>query len=607
MTEAVAGAPERGRAGEIVSVAVTGALLSATIYLSVAGYRHFVAHTFVPMSQDGVWMSPLSYLIFFLVPAFPLVVLAATGRLTRTSAIRSAVVLSVWLTIFAILLPVTAIHRAAAAVLAAGGAVAMGRLVVGNPSVWLPRLRQLRAVTLVLLVGVVLGTVGSRTVATRRAYASLRSLGSAGADAPPNVLLIILDTVRAASMSLYGYGRATTPQIDAFAARGVVFDWAMAAAPWTLPSHASMFTGQYAGRLSTGFSQTLDTHEPTLAEVFRDRGYETAGFVANQHYVAWDSGLDRGFLTYFDFPTTFVQLLKSSWFGQSMVANELYRAQSRDDVIRILKNFKLYVPPKPEGDENSATDLTDRVLRWQATRQAGPFFAFLNYYDAHTPYKPSPKWRQKFADKPKARDLYEADIAYMDDEIGRLLRTLDARGVLTNTLVIIASDHGEQFGEHTMYGHGNSLYLPLLHVPLVIVQPGRVPAGVRVTRTISLRDLAATVAAQAGLDSVGRFPGSSLATFWRDSAATGSTALAELYRSDAPTAANSFERSKQYALVDDSLHYVWRGNSKPELYAYRGDPTEATDRAGTTVGRPTATAMHQRVVEEIRRDTTRRR
>ncbi|MFN8583339.1 MAG: sulfatase-like hydrolase/transferase [Gemmatimonadaceae bacterium] len=360
---------DRGRPREVVGLAVTGALLSAVIYVGVVAYTHFIAHAFVPASRDAAWMSPLSYLVFFLVPALPCAWYA--GRKSRAQGARLGAGLAVGLTIFAILLPQTAIHRLAALLLAVGCGVAAGRVVGASPDAWAPRIRLLRRALIALLLAAGIGSAAYRSWSTRQEYASLPVMADGSA---PNVLLIILDTVRAASMSLYGYDRQTTPQIAEFAKRGVVFDWAMSASPWTLPSHASMFTGQYVGRLSTGFLQTLDTKEPTLAEVLRSRGYETVGFIANQHYTAWDSGLDRGFLQYFDFPRTTVQLLKSSWYGQSVIANELYRAQSWSDVLKTLRQFKLYVTPKPEGDPQSATEISDQFpphgMRRRASRPA---------------------------------------------------------------------------------------------------------------------------------------------------------------------------------------------------------------------------------------------
>ncbi len=592
---------DRGRPREVLGLAVTGALLSAAIYVGVVGYRHFVAQTFVPASRDSAWMSPLSYLLFFLIPALPVALFVR--RRTRSQGVRAGVILSVGLTVFAVLLPQTAIHRVAAVVLAIGAGIAVARVVASRPDAWMPRIRAFRRILLAVVVVVGVTSPAYRAWSTRRAYAALPPLADGAA---PNVLLIILDTVRAASLSLYGYERPTTPEIDAFAKRGVVFDWAMSASPWTLPSHASMMTGQYVGRLSTGFTQTLDAAEPTIAELFQARGYETVGVIANQHYTAWDSGLQRGFLYYSDFPRTFVQLLKSSWYGQTVIANDLYRARSFNDVLKTLRQFKLYVVPKPAGDEHTATDITTDFLAWHSKRQARPYFAFLNYYDAHAPYTPTRKWRNKFSQAPKSKDLYEAEIAYIDSEVGRLLRTLESRGALKNTVVVITADHGEQFGEHKLHGHGNSVYLPLLHVPLVVVNPEQVPAGVRVPRTVSLRDLPATLAQLTGLDAEVQLPGTTLAPFWTsDSTARGSTALSELYRSDDLTPPTDIQRSRQYAVVDDTWHLVWRTNAKPELYGYRGDMLETKNQADSSNGPTLVQAMQARLKEELARDTVR--
>ena len=187
-----------------------------------------------------------------------------------------------------------------------------------------------------------------------------------------------------------------------------------------------------------------------------------------------------------------------------------------------------------------ARGLNDAFRDWlRRRRRDRPFFAFLNYYDAHNPYVPPAGRAARFGIPPNtpgdyqflfdyletsmvsmrqrdlamARDCYDDCIAFLDEQLGRLLDDLQDQGLLHNTLVIITSDHGEGFGDHRSFGHGESLYLDVIGVPLVILSPGA-PAGRVVTDPVSLRDLPATVVDQLGLSAGSPFPGRSLAAFW---------------------------------------------------------------------------------------------
>lgn len=200
----------------------------------------------------------------------------------------------------------------------------------------------------------------------------------------PNVLLLVLDTVRARNLSLYGYQRQTTPHLDRFAARGACFEWAIAEAPWTLPSHASMFTGQHAHDLTCSMQRPLNDEYPTLAEVLAKQGYATAGFVANTTYCAKGWGLGRGFNHYEDIFFNLDRVVQSSNLARKVTKHRQFRQ------ISGLKDF--YARPK-------APLITDRFLNWIDGKQHRPFFAFLNYFDAHSPYLPPAPFDSKFGPK----------------------------------------------------------------------------------------------------------------------------------------------------------------------------------------------------------------
>ena len=225
------------------------------------------------------------------------------------------------------------------------------------------------------------------------------------------------------------------------------------------------------------------------------RGYLTAVFIAKTAYCSANFGLDRGFLHYEDYGISPGRIVRGS---------ALARLIASDERLRDLIGVHELLGRKPAEQVNSD------FLRWLDRREPGrPFFAFLNYYDAHDPYQPPAEFARKFSPViprgyfregvrlpreviDELRDAYDGAIAYLDHELGRLLAELRERGLLDDTLLIVTSDHGESLGEHGLMSHGNSLYLTLLRVPLVIVHPARIPAGRSIAEPVSLRDIPAT-------------------------------------------------------------------------------------------------------------------
>jgi arylsulfatase A-like enzyme len=319
---------------------------------------------------------------------------------------------------------------------------------------------------------------------------SLRTLQPA-APGSPNVILLVLDTVRAKSMSLYGYGKETTPNLERWARRGVLFDQAIAPSPYTLTSHSSMFTGRNTHELAADWKVPLESGVPTLAGVMHDHGYMTAGFVANVWYAGRQTGLDRGFGHYAGHPFSVHEILV------------------RSGLCRMLLHIPRYSPP--------AASINDKFLRWLARSPQRPFFAFLNYADCHAPYEPEAEYQMASPEEQRqviawgveglmmpradtdpthlalALKAYENCLRGLDRRINELLKNLETQGILRNTLVIITSDHGEQFGEHNIVQHADSLYRPALHVPLMILPPNSSAAGQRVRQMVALRDLPVTI------------------------------------------------------------------------------------------------------------------
>ncbi len=368
---------------------------------------------------------------------------------------------------------------------------------------------------------------------------------AAGAFGARNVVLIVWDTVRAYNTTLAAYTRNTTPNLAQWAKCGVTYNRAIAPAPWTYPSHACFFTGQWPLRINAQWKLTLDTPESTLAEFLASRGFQTAGFAANTNCCSYESGLARGFAHYDDYELTprsvFTRTVPGKWLVEHVLGLTDYYKRKWIGL-----------------GSHGAREVSDAFLSWLTRRRTDrPFFAFLNYFDAHEPYIPPREFEGHFGIRPQtygeyerlfhfvgtvktpkqireivmARDCYDDCIAFLDDQLGRLVGELKRRGLLDNTVVIITSDHGEAFGEHGTIGHSYSVYLDEIFVPLVILAPGA-PAGRTVNDPASLRDLPATVVDLLNLATGSPFPGSSLAACWGDAsertrARKSSPALAE--------------------------------------------------------------------------------
>ena len=542
--------------------------------------------------RDFIWMSPISYSLVISPLALALAVFAVAAP--RLDVRRIAIAVYGAYAAFGLLLPFSQISRYASLVLALGIGTSCARLLAHRQQV--ARDVPWHRLAFVSAAGVALSGIGMHAAMAVREHKAVASLPSADSTAP-NVLLLILDTARAASMSLYGATEQTTPHLQRWARDGATFDWAFSTAPWTLPSHASMFTGRYGGGTLADWKVPMGTHDSTAAEYFRARGYATAGFVGNMQYTAWDSGLDRGFAHYEDYRISFAQLWFSSSYTQTSLCNALLRARSFRDVWTALRHPNLAIDPKHRFDPRHASDVGAAFLTWEQSRGTHPFFAFLNFMDAHQPYYAPATYP---LDNPTYKHPhYDAALAYLDDQIDHILTTLEARRMLDNTVVVVAADHGELFGEHGLYGHAHNVYTNVLHVPLVIRFPKRVPAGVRIQHAVSLRDMLATVTDLAGLEKA-NVPGRSLAVNWGPSGSRGSAAMAEVSRPPTVNPAYPSARGPLQALFDDSLHYIRDGEGREELYTYRVDVLEATNLAQQPGSRP-ALLMSRTTVDEILR------
>jgi arylsulfatase A-like enzyme len=557
------------RALDVIFVTIAFGITAGFVHTAELGVARLIQGQLVWFSRDFIWMSPIAYTIVLLTGGMLLAILALL------SGSRWVLALAVFGTatgaVFGVLLPYPAIARAVSLFLAAVIGAQLARLTLASPNRAVRGARRFAVAGGIVVCALAVAMPGLRGWRENRALAS--ALGPTDA---PNILVIILDTVRAASFGLYNGAPATAPRLSEWAREGTLFDNAYAPAPWTLPSHASFFTGRYASELAADWEVPLGSGDSTLAEVLRARGYATGAFVGNMHYTAWDAGLDRGFATYRDYRLTRSQLLFSSSYTQTRLFRHLRNSRSVGEALAEFRDLDLSIDPKHFFDPKRANEVSASFLDWQKSLDNRSFFAFLNYFDAHRTYY-SPREFQTFPRSRTGIHEYHAAIAWLDSQVAGVLDSLRARGVLDRTIVIVTSDHGELFDEHNLSGHAHNLYRNVLWVPLYVRFPARVPAAKRVDATVSLRDLPATIADLAAV-SPSPFPGTSLATTW-SGANSASPAIADVRRAPNVASAYPTSRGSITSLTDSTVHYIRYGDGSEELFAWRVDPAEARDLA----------------------------
>ena len=589
-----------------VPLSPMGAVLLAILFGVCGGYLDLGLIVFKKLclnhegsfrcARDFPWTVPVSHAVLLMIPG------AAVGAVNRLRpkllSLKAAAWLFATLAIWSALLRMP-MYGACGLVMAAGLARPISSGVVAR-GLYLWPMRSIVAVILGPLIVLAALSTGRRAVNESRTLAGL-------APAPPgarNVVLIVWDTVRASYLSLYGYQRDTTPNLAAWARKGVRYERAMAPAPWTFPSHSSFFTGQWPFRLNSQWQYTLDASHSTLAEYLSSRGYQTTALVANIDSCNYETGLDRGFAHYEDYALTPRSLVSRSVGGKW--------------ILEKLLSFGDYYERKWIGlQSRGAREINAAFLDWLGRRRRDrPFFAFLNYFDAHAPYIPPTGNVGRFGIRPKtpadyevlvdftltnknevskrnvrmARDCYHDCVAFLDEQLGHLLDELQGQGLLGNTDVIITSDHGEEFGEHAFFGHAHNTNLDAIGVPLVILSP-RAPAGRVVYNPVSLRDLPATVVDLLGLADGSPFPGASLTAYWDQGpgqlAESTSPALTEQAEAAAfqPQPRPSREHPGfQMSLVAAGHHYIRHGMGLEQLYDLRVDPSERMNLMASSIG-----------------------
>ena len=391
-----------------------------------------------------------------------------------------------------------------------------------------------------------------------------------------SVLLIVVDTLRADHLGVYGHNRRTSPHLDRWSRDAVVFETALATSPWTLPTFGTLLTGELPSMHRAGFYETIEGRReftalasgvPTLAEMLAQRDVVT-GAVMNNPFLHPRFGVARGFDTYDYVPGNNIEIRR-------------------------------------------ANDVVDAALAWLDGHGADPFLLLVHMFDPHLSYDAPRPFRGTFTGDAEAegyRDVrvaeirpmlrrgasvdfefleaaYDEEIAFVDAEVGRLLESIRSRGIGERTLVLLTADHGEEFLEHGGFEHGHTMYQELLRVPLLVWGPGVVPR--RIPEPVSLLDVPATILEGLGVDTFTALPGVSL--------------LAALVGETPPTSRTFIAEAPKYgvdqhAVLQWPLKFIRAPRGAALLFDLASDPGEHVNLADE---RPRDVERMTRVLGEI--------
>ncbi|HZQ70213.1 MAG TPA: sulfatase [Terriglobales bacterium] len=568
------------------------------------------------VSLPILWISPLVNVSFFLVLAFVSLAIAKAAGLC-TSAIQPVVAVPAVLafaTVYDWLTLTGRLYHKSSLLLALGVAVGFSRWITKRQQ-WVFTFWQK---TLPALVGVFLFALLSVEGGQRwREHHAIETLPAAN-PALPNLIVIVVDTLRADHLSAYGYQRPTSPNLDRLAREGVLFQNAISTSSWSLPSHVSLVTGRYVYEHGADNVKPMPLfgangnnlgNLPTIGQQLQALGYRTGAFSANRTWFSHDLGFERGFIHFDDYFNSPADILVRTLYGREFARIYLSRTD-HSKPKRFLRwvGWDSLLDPDEEGSgsrggalgvRKRASAVNAEFEEWMG-RDAGqhPFFAFLNYFDVHRHYGgprgyPKPDWPHNVP-----ADEYDDSIRYVDDCLGQLLSKLHARGLDKNTLLVITSDHGESLGEHGLEDHGNSLYWNLIHVPLILWWPDHVPASVRVISPVTNAVIPATLMQMVGTTPPPSFRRPTLDSLWKAPASSEQPVLSELsvspYASKkdrppdpVPTAVSG----PMSSIVSGNWQLIIHAKYGKQLYDWARDPAETNDLASTSAGRREASAL----------------
>jgi len=389
---------------------------------------------------------------------------------------------------------------------------------------------------------------------------------------PRNVILISLDTLRPDHLSCYGHARATSPAIDALAARGVRFADASSAAPWTLPAHTTMFTGLYPSHHGVkDYSHRLPEESLTLAEILSERGFQTWAVINTWNIANPRSEIFQGFAAEH---VSYIREATQSASGGQLILNtgRMVAEKARELLL--------------ERD------------------RARPFFLFAHFYDAHTDFTPDAEHRERFvstyrgkldgttgqllairkrgqrlgeADLRHLRELYDAEISQLDALLAGFFEFLEDEGLDRDTLIVLTSDHGEEFQEHGGLLHGRTQYEELLRVPLILAGPG-IPRGRVVEEPAGLIDLLPTILARLAVPAPTRLDGVDLAPTWSGGSLPERVLFGEADHNNVVDGKPVIDIKRMARLGKEKLH-LDRHTERVQLFDLSADPREQRDLA----------------------------
>jgi arylsulfatase A-like enzyme len=384
------------------------------------------------------------------------------------------------------------------------------------------------------------------------------------------IILIVVDTLRADALSSYGGQRISTPNIDQFASEGILFKKAFSPSPWTKPSVASILTGLPPSvHMTKDLSSVIPDALPTLAEYMQDSGYLTHAIVTN--VILREQCFQQGFMTYNSFP-------------------------KREDFTPCGKVLSWFFPKRFSGTASTA-ELTQLAIDWVESNADKDFFLWLHYYDPHLPYSPPEKYligmeappgmqrsfessgnvrsgHQKFTYEQREwlRTLYESEIRYVDDSIGLLLNHLRKLDMYDDTLIILTSDHGEEFWEHGGFEHGHTLYNELLWIPLII-KPVDTSTKGNIEQPVSIESIPSTILELCKIESEQSYMlRNSLVPIW-----TGQVDTSDID----PIVSDSvlYYEEKESVIFNEQKYIRFLVTDREEFYELDNDPSEKSNIA----------------------------
>lgn len=439
----------------------------------------------------------------------------------------------------------------------------------------------------------------------------------------PNIILIVMDTARADHLSCYGYERNTSPYIDKIAEEGAVFKSVISPSSWTLPSHASMFTGLFPSEHGAGHvSPYLPEKAETLTEILKKEGYQTLAY-SNNPWLTFFSGFSRKFD---DFQEGWREQ-KGTYFYE-LVYNEFLKLVKSKDSTWLIK-------------DKGAAKTNQYVSKWVEKNLEFPFFVFINYMEPHLPHYPSPRnsiyipqniapegikrvlrsaigmgkggafiLKRKRSQEELAviNALYDGEIHYLDKRIGELYEHLRKLNMLDGTLLIITSDHGENLGDHGVLGHAFGLFNTLLDVPLIIRYPKYFKPGLIIDNNVQTTDIFYTVLDVVGIahnpSNLGL--GESLIRRIKEHDYAEEMIAEHDQPTDALYMAKNFGidashiNKDQRAIIFKGYKYIQTSRGEEELYDLKADPNESHNLASEK--KEITAALKSKLVEAYKTD-----